>query len=233
MTFEMSDWLNDIPTENDDELQLATAIANIGGASFDDLPSSVLARIASHLLNQPLNQVEEVRACHCLNTQLKRFPFRAGNTNFYLDPRTLSDVRKDTHPCKLDSSRGLFSGSWCLKQYVAHSPGRKRSVPNFAAVNKMLYKKWRDAVAYVFCGERCLAKAVSMLPEGNLRMMTRVRFYERSNKKDTLEESREAYETGLTGEKALLVYGTRNMQLVEYRGRQAYVKELTLDGLNV
>lgn len=205
---------------------------SIKKTGLDDMPPEVIARIASHTMDVPLEQIEEVRACNCLGQISKPFPFRAGDTHFAKDWHAGSDIRCDVGRCALDARGGL--GPWCPKQFLARAPGKKHPIPNFAAVNKSLYKGWRHATAYVFCCEACMSLAILDLPRKNVRMITRARFYERSNDINIENLSRETYRTGVldAGRKTelLLVYETKGNQLVEYRGSHVWVKELVLTG---
>lgn len=81
----------------------------------------------------------------------------------------------------------------------------------------------------MFCAESCLADAIRALPAGNKKLMTRVRFVERDNKRDTLYQSREAYATGLSGWDATLTYENQEgMREIVYRGMKVHVKDMVL-----
>lgn len=208
----------------------AIRIWNIPPTTLDDMPPSVLALIASHIMDVPVKEIEEVRVCGCLGEVSKPFPFRGGQTNNLYDETSQTDIRRDLGKCRLD--HGNFV-NWCRKQDLAHAPGRKHAIPNFAAASKTLYKKWRDATAYVFCCEHCLEKAVMYLPPGNKRMMTRIRFYERNNDMNIEGLSMESYWNGGGDWGEMLTYETNGNQLVEYRGRKVWVKELILPGNDI
>ncbi|ETN40329.1 uncharacterized protein HMPREF1541_04605 [Cyphellophora europaea CBS 101466] len=194
---------------------------------FDELPPCILARVGAYVMGVPVAQVEEVRACNCLNPGRKPFPFRGGATTFLHDTETKMDIRRDLEKCRLDVGSGL--GPWCLKHDLARRLGRKHLIANFAATNKTMYKKWRDVTAYVFCCESCMNIAILKQPLGNKRMMTRVRFYERFSDMDIEGLSREAYAKGDRGTwEDFLVYETNGNQEVEYKGFKVWVKELVL-----
>jgi hypothetical protein len=201
----------------------------LASPTFERLLPSVLARIASHLMSVPLSAIEEVRACVCLGPVTKPFPFRRGETHFAKDPRNSSDLRLDTNKCPLDLRDGIIKG--CLKQYLAHAPGKKRPIPNFAAASKTLYKNWRDTTAYVFCCEACMHNLILGLPKHNKRMITRARFYERDNNIDIEGRTRETFLMGSKdsdGWEDWLTYETNGNERVDYLGQKIWVKELVL-----
>lgn len=210
------------PTPQEDERPLHEIIASIGYMKFDEVPSFLLAPIGSLVLETPIADIEEVRACRCLTA---RVPFRSGTTTFLKDLYTDSDIRQDTAPCGMDTGK---LAPWCLKPDFYAQPGHKHIIPTFAVANKMLYKRWRDATAYVFCSETCLETAVQKLPIDNLRIMTKVRFFEHDDRKNTIAKSYESYPTGLVGEKEMLVYKSNGMTRILYKGEYVWVKELEL-----
>ena len=195
---------------------------------FDDLPSAALAVIASHATSTPLNEIQEVRMCNCYN--FKTIPFRSGVAHQDFDTYTRSEVRQDSRPCRFD--RGQL-GPWCLKENLINHPGQKRQIPTFAVISKMVYKKWRDSTVFVFCGESCLAAAVKKLPPDNIRVMTRVRLFEQSDKGVLTTESKEGFSTLLTGNDHVLVYKSKGLEQIEYHGSMVFVKEMELSGMDI
>lgn len=203
----------------------AITIMNIPPTTLDDMPSNVLGLIGSKIMDVPVEQIEEVRVCGCLGYVSKPFPFRGGQTELFYDVSSQTDIRRDIGKCRLD--HGLFD-RWCLKQYLARAPGKKRVIPNFAVASKTMYKKWRDATAWVFCCENCVEKAILELPFDNKSLMTRIRFFERNNDDNIEGLSQEGYSMGAGEWGEMLTYETQGNQRVEYRGTKVWVKELIL-----
>lgn len=205
----------------------AITILNVPERTLSDMPPNVLAIIASHVMEVPVEEIEEVRACGCLGQVTKPFPFRCGETTNFYDQSSQTDIRRDLVKCPLD--HGDFN-DWCLKQNLGRAPGRKHPIPNFAACSKKLYKKWRDATAYVFCCENCVEKAIMRLPAGNKRMMTRIRFFERDNKYNIEGLGMEGYAMWADAWSKMLTYQTQGNQRIVYRGKKVWIKELVLPG---
>lgn len=204
----------------------AITIMNVPPTTLDDMPPSVLAIIASHVMGVSVKKIEEVRVCTCLDDVAKIFPFRVGKTTNMFDQTSQTDIRRDLGKCAFDHPD---FDSWCRDPDFATIPGRsKHLIPNFAAASKKLWRKWRDATAYVFCCEQCLENAVMYLPPDNKRMMTRIRFFELNNKYNIEGPSIESYWNGPTDQGSTLTYETYGNKLVKYRGKKVWVKELVL-----
>jgi hypothetical protein len=201
-------------------------------AKLETMPAEVIARIASEVLEVPLAVIQEVRACNCLGPVSKPFPYRAGQIQYVIDQYTKDKIRQDCEKCSLDARSGL--GSWCLKQRLARAPGKKRLIPAFAMASKILYKKWRDATAWVFCSETCMSVLIRGLPKYNKHLVTRARFYERNNDRNIDGLAHESFFANTVGGwDDYLLYETDGNKRVKYRNQEVWVKELILPGNDI